>query len=242
MKIVLMSDSHGRHENIYVMKPEDDLQNMETLYHITGGVYLPPVADMIIHAGDISMRGQEFEVENFLKWYSSLPYKYKVLIAGNHDFLFDIQRTLASDLLKKYPDIIYIENDMVEIEGLKIWGSPIQPWFHNWAFNKYRGEDIKKFWDIIPNDIDILVTHGPPFGILDMTMSGDQVGCEDLMAKIKEIPTLKLHVFGHIHEHAGYEFKDGVHYINASVLNLRYQLQNRPQIFEVAEDKTITKI
>lgn len=242
MRIVTMSDSHGRHENIHVLKSGENLDNMETLYHITGSVYLPADADMIIHGGDISMRGHEHEVESFLKWYSSLPYKYKVMIAGNHDFLFDTQRTLAKDLLVKYPDIIYIENDVVEIEGIKIWGSPIQPWFHNWAFNKYRGDDIKKYWDIIPNDIDILVTHGPPFGVLDMTMSGDQVGCEDLMTKIKEIPTLKLHIFGHIHEHAGHEFKNGIHFVNASVLNLRYQLQNKPMIFEIDENKNITKI
>lgn len=241
-KIVTMSDSHGRHENIYVLKSGDSLNNQETLNNITGGVVLPADADMILHGGDISMRGEEHEVESFLKWYSSLPYKYKVMVAGNHDFLFDKQRTIAKELLSKYPDIIYIENDMVEIEGLKIWGSPIQPWFHNWAFNKYRGDDIKKFWDIIPNDIDILITHGPPYGILDLTSGGDQVGCEDLLEKIKQIPTLKLHVFGHIHEHAGHELKDGVNFANASVLNLRYQLQNKPMIFEVDENKNITKI
>lgn len=236
-----MSDSHGRHENIYVMKDTDSLDNMETLYHITGGVFLPAQADMIIHAGDISLRGYEHEVESFLKWYSALPYKYKVLISGNHDFLFEKEREKAKVLLEKYPDVIYLEDSLIEIEGLKIWGSPIQPWFHSWAFNRYRGDDIKKHWDLIPNDIDILVTHGPPAGIRDLTMNGDPVGCEDLMNKIKEIPTLKLHVFGHIHEHAGYELKDGVHYVNACVVNLRYQLQNVPKIFEVDENKNFLK-
>lgn len=237
-----MSDSHGRHNNIYVLKPGDDVTNIETLYHITGGVFLPAEADMILHAGDVSIRGKEHEIEDFFKWYSALPYKYKVMIAGNHDFLFEDDKEKIQELLKKYPDIIYVEDSMVEIEGLKIWGSPIQPWFHNWAFNRNRGEEIKKYWDIIQDDIDILVTHGPPYDILDMTMYGGAVGCVDLMNRVKELKNLKLHVFGHIHEAAGYEFKDGVHFANASVLNLRYQLQNRPQIFEVDENKNFKKI
>lgn len=242
MKIVTISDTHLRHQNIYVLKPGESADNMETLYNITGGVFLPAEADMIIHSGDVSIRGHEHEVEDFLMWFAKLPYKYKIFIAGNHDFIFDTQRTLAKDLLVKFPDIIYIENDFVEIEGLKIWGSPIQPWFHNWAFNKERGADIRRYWDIIPDDIDILVTHGPPYDILDLTSHGSYVGCEDLSERIKSLKNLKLHQFGHIHEAAGYVFKDGVHYVNASVVNLRYQLQNKPMIFEVDENKNIKRI
>jgi len=242
MKVVLISDTHGRHDNIYVMKPEDSLDNQETLYHISGGVFLPAEADMIIHSGDVSMRGTEHEVEKFLDWYSKLPYKYKILISGNHDFLFENQRTIAQELLAKYPDIIYLESSEVIIEGIKIYGEPRQPWFHSWAFNVYRGEAIKKYWDAIPDDVDILVTHGPPFGILDMCMNGDVVGCEDLLNRIKELKNLKLCQFGHIHEDYGYVFKDGVHFVNASVLNLRYQLQNKPQIFEIDENKNVTKL
>ena len=242
MKLVLISDSHGRHENIYVFKPGDSLTSQETLNHITGGVYLPEEADMIIHSGDVSMRGTEFEVDNFLKWYSSLPYKYKILISGNHDFLFEIQRPIAQELIKRYPNIIYLESSEVIIEGIKIYGEPRQPWFHSWAFNVQRGDAIKKYWDAIPDDTDILVTHGPPKGILDMTMAGDQVGCEDLLYRIWELKNLKLCQFGHIHEHAGYEFIKDIHFVNASVLNLRYQLQNKPYIFEIDENKKITKI
>lgn len=237
-----MSDSHGRHDNIYVFKSDDALDKQETLDNITGGVYLPAEADMIIHSGDMSMRGYEFEIEDFLKWYSKLPYKYKILISGNHDFLFENQRTIAQELLAKYPDIIYLESSGVVIEGIKIYGEPRQPWFHDWAFNVFRGEDIKKYWDAIPDDVNILVTHGPPFGILDMCMNGDVVGCEDLLNRIKDLKELKLCQFGHIHEAAGYEFKDGIHFVNASVLNLRYQLQNKPYIFEIDNSKNIIKL
>jgi methionine--tRNA ligase beta chain len=249
MKVVLISDSHGRHESIYVMKPEDSVSNIETLYHISGmlynhmsSVYLPHDADMIIHGGDMSMMGEEYEIDKFLKWYSNLPYKYKILIAGNHDYLFEKQRGIAKEVLKKYPNIIYLESSEVVIEGIKIYGEPRQPWFHSWAFNVERGEAIKRYWDAIPDDVDILVTHGPPYDILDMTARGASVGCVDLRNRIKELKNLKLCIFGHIHEHAGYEFIDGVHFVNASVLNLRYQLQNRPQAFIIDKEKNIKKI
>lgn len=242
MKLVLMSDSHGRHENIYVLKAGESLENKETLINISGGVFLPAEADMIIHSGDMSMRGEEYEIDRFLKWYSSLPYKYKILIAGNHDFLFERQRGIAKDLLARYPDIIYLESSEVIIEGIKIYGEPRQPWFHNWAFNVERGEKIKRFWEIIPDDVDILVTHGPPYDILDMTSHGAAVGCLDLANRIQELKQLKLNVFGHIHEDAGYILKDGVYFVNASIVNLRYQLQNKPLIFEIDENKNLKLI
>ena len=243
MKIVLMSDSHGRHDNIYVLKDDDLLSNQETLNNITGGVFLPAEADMIIHGGDISMGGYEYEIESFLKWYSLLPYKYKILISGNHDKLFEKQRGLSQELLKKYPDIIYLESQEVIIEGIKIYGEPRQPTFgYGWVFNVDRGEKIKKYWDAVPDDIEVLVTHGPPYEILDLTARGGVVGCVDLLNRIKELKSLKLCIFGHIHEDAGYQFINGVHFINASVLNLQYQLQNRPMIFEVDENKNFIKL
>jgi len=262
-KIVLISDTHNKHRNIYVLKPEDSLQNMDVLYNISGNSFMPAEADMIIHAGDMSNMGYETEVEDFLKWFSELPYKYKILIAGNHDWLFELQRGIAKDMLKKYPNIIYLENDFVEIdmnegfaslansgeEGstivpsnkLKIWGSPITPWFHSWAFNKIRGDEINRYWAHIPDDIDILVTHGPPHGILDMVLEGSEKGCEMLMERIKQIKP-KLHVFGHIHEAAGHEEKDEIHFVNASLVNVRMQLMHKPTIFEVDENKNFTRI
>ena len=248
MKVVTISDTYSRHEWIYQLSEGESLDNIETVYHIqgtinaSGGVFLPCDIDLLIHAGDMSMMGTETEIEQFLKWYSSLRAKYKVLIAGNHDFLFEKQRMIAKDLLAKYPDIIYLETEEVVIEGIKIYGEPRQPWFHSWAFNVERGEAIKRYWDAIPEDVNILVTHGPPKGILDMTMSGENVGCEDLLYRLPYLEQLKLVVFGHIHEHAGCELINGVYYVNASALNVRYQLQNRPQAFIIDKDKNIRKI
>ena len=248
MKVVTISDTHSRHGWIYKLSEGESLDNIETVYHIqgtinaSGGVFLPCDIDLLIHAGDMSMMGTETEIEQFLKWYSSIRAKYKVLIAGNHDFLFEKQRMIAKDLLAKYPDIIYLETEEVVIEGIKIYGEPRQPWFHSWAFNVERGEAIKRYWDAIPEDVNILVTHGPPKGILDMTMSGENVGCEDLLYRLPYLEQLKLVVFGHIHEHAGCELINGVYYVNASALNVRYQLQNRPQAFIIDKDKNIRKI
>lgn len=249
IKVILISDSHSRHENIYVMKKEENISSVKDLYKIHGmnfdifnSVFLPSDADMIIHGGDMSIHGSELEVDSFLKWYSNLPYKYKILIAGNHDYLFEKFRGIAQELLKKYPNIIYLESSEVIIEGIKIYGEPRQPWFHNWAFNVERGEVIRRYWDVIPDDTDILVTHGPPYDILDLTASGQSVGCVDLRERIKELKKLKLCIFGHIHEDAGYKMIDGVHFVNASVLNLRYQLHNKPQAFRIDKNKNITKI
>ena len=240
--IIFLSDSHGKHESIYVLKDGDSLENTETLYHITGGIFLPSEADIIIHAGDISMGGTEYEIEKFLKWYSKLPYPSKILIAGNHDKLFDFQRSIAKEILKKYPEITYLESQEVVINGIKIYGEPVSPTFgYGWAFNADRGEKIKKHWDAIPDDVDICILHCPPKGILDMTIRGENVGCEDLLYRLMEIKP-KIVVYGHIHEHYGHEIINDIHFFNASVLNLRYQLQNKPWIIEIDDNKNIKVI
>lgn len=233
MKIVFISDSHGLHSEIPVVKSNGRAKKSI--------VNLPKDADMIIHGGDITSLGYESEVRDFLKWYSSLPYKYKIFIAGNHDFLFELEVLKAKKLLEEFPDIIYLENESIEIEGLKIYGSPVQPWFGGWAFNRHRGSDIAECWSHIPLDTDILVTHGPPAGILDYTLQGEQVGCKDLMLKLMEIRP-KICIFGHIHPAAGYLLLDKTHYINGCVLNEGYELVNKPIVLEIDENKNVKRI
>ena len=121
----------------------------------------------------------------------------------------------------------------ITIDGIKIWGSPIQPEFFNWAFNRKRGAEIDKHWQLIPDDTDILVTHGPPFGYLDETARMERVGCVDLLKRIDEIKP-KVHVFGHIHEGYGTAINDrDTLFINASVLDEHYRLVNEPICFEI---------
>lgn len=210
MKIVAISDTHGKHQNLIL-----------------------PEGDMLIHAGDVSSMGKEFEIKDFLDWFSKTDFTYKILIAGNHDFYFEkiaFNETILNQLIPS--NIIYLNDSGVEIEGFRIWGSPIQPWFYNWAFNRYRGEDIKKHWNKIPQNTDILITHGPAYGILDKTTRNDNVGCEDLLEKIKEVKP-KLHICGHIHEAYGYIKESDTEFINASVLDENYNLRNQPVVIEI---------
>lgn len=215
MKITCISDTHNIHDEI----PNDWL---------LGG-------DVLIHAGDVSGRGTFKEIDDFLAWFNELPYTYKILISGNHDFWFEMVSTfVVNELLQeKYPNIIYLNDSGVEIEGVKFWGSPVQPYFHNWAFNRI-GSDICRHWDMIPLDTDVLIVHGPPQGYLDRTARGVNTGCPYLLEKISEMSNLKLFVCGHIHESYGIiEFPDGGIFVNASVLNLHYQVQNEPYIIEL---------
>lgn len=189
-------------------------------------VVIPP-CDMLLCAGDISYRGKEKNVRKFLTWFSSRPAKYKIFVAGNHDFIFEKNPEQARAILDEFPDVIYLENSSVEVEGLKIWGSPWTPWFHNWAFNA-RTEKIRSVWSQIPDDTDILITHGPPRGILDKTYwTNEEVGCPWLARNITRIKP-KLHVFGHIHEGYGMIEKDGTTFVNASTCTLQYKPTNKP--------------
>lgn len=203
MKITVISDTHGQHDSLTL-----------------------PTGDMVIHCGDISPEGTIGEVNSFLQWFKDLPYRHKVFIAGNHDWLFETQRSLVKSMI---PDnVIYLEDNLTEIEGIKIYGTPVSPPFCNWAFNR-EPERIIRHWQNIPSGIDILVTHCPPYGILDyVEFEGDGVGCPILKTELKRIRP-RYHCFGHIHERYGQETEEGTTFINASVLNGEYVLTNKPE-------------
>jgi Icc-related predicted phosphoesterase len=205
MKIVCISDTHGLHRQVDV-----------------------PEGDILLHAGDVSKRGKEQEIKEFNDWLGELPHPHKVVIAGNHDFLFEENPKLAEPLIT---NAIYLNDSFLEIDGLKIWGSPISPWYHDWAFNRKRGAEIKKHWDLIPEGIDILITHGPPFGIMDYTFTGHTVGCEELTKAIERVKP-KIHLFGHIHEGYGQVQTERTLYINASNLDLNYRAVNKAVVVE----------
>jgi len=212
-RLTFISDTHTKHEKLNGF--------------LTGG-------DILICAGDISSRGYTNELEGFFKWYDNIDnYDHKIFIAGNHDFGFQDNPDKIKGLLTGYKTIDYLQDEYMGIQDgdeseLKIWGSPWQPEFHNWAFNLPRGEKIKEKWDLIPNDVDILITHGPAFGKLDyVPYDGINVGCEELLKKIEEVKP-KIHVSGHIHSGRGVVFSEGTLYVNASVLNDRYEFRNKP--------------
>lgn len=227
MRITVISDTHTRHGLI----PYSDL----------------PGGDLIIHAGDIMNSGYENrDVLDFLTWYESIPgYDKRVFIAGNHDRMFEDHPEHIKDILSDFPNIIYLQDEAYELydldrdKSIKIYGSPWQPEFYSWAFNLPKGGiEIAGKWEAIPNDTDILITHGPAFGTLD-TVAGrpwDGLGCEQLAERIERLRP-KIHICGHIHSGYGYEFKDGTHFFNASVLDERYEYTQKPMTFDWDPDK-----
>lgn len=196
MKIVALSDTHMGHRDVKL-----------------------PDGDILIHAGDATFLGTKQEIREFNAWLGDLPFKHKIFVAGNHDRMFQVERTLAQEMLT---NAIYLQDSMVEIEGLKIYGSPWQPAYNNWAFNVWTDEELARIWANIPPATDILVTHCPPAGILD-----GGLGCRNLRARL-EVVKPKLHLFGHIHRgHGRMDFPDGIS-ANVSIMDENYDLKFRP--------------
>jgi Icc-related predicted phosphoesterase len=217
MKLTFISDSHNKHKHL--------------TSHLPGG-------DVLIHAGDISSMGYEHEIKEFCKWFNGIEgYKTKIFIAGNHDWGFQLKPEKMKEVVDFYSDVTYIQDETIvyiddsseEFNLVNIYGSPWQPEFYNWAFNLPKnGPELKSKWDMIPEDTDILITHGPAYGYLDKVIGQyDHLGCELLTNRIKTIKP-KIHVSGHIHSGYGYVFDGDTHYINASVLNEQYNYTQKP--------------
>lgn len=249
MKVVLISDTHNRHKHLSTK----------------GLGPILPEGDLLIHAGDFTGTGQKGEVQSFVKWLveQSKNYTYGIVfIAGNHDRSFDTRffeeyenydfwdtetyqkkpswlYSFISTLKLNTPRITYLENEEVVINGYKIWGSPVTPWFHGdrWAFNKHRGPEISEVWDQIPQDTDIVVTHGPVAYKLDyIPRSQEYVGCEDLRKAMDRVKPM-LHVSGHIHESYGIERGQDTLYVNASICNAAYVPENKPIVVELSKEE-----
>ena len=202
-RVVFISDTHLRHK------------------------FEVPEGDILVHAGDLTGHGDihNNEVARAMKWFGSLPHQHKIFCAGNHDFLFHRNPDVALPLVPE--NVTYLQDSEVTVMGIRIYGSPWSPWFFDWAFNRERGEDIAEVWSLIPEGIDVLITHGPPMGILDKTPPhngrlGQHVGCEELLARIQVVKP-RVHVFGHIHGGHGRVERDGTTFINASICNEQYQ-------------------
>jgi Icc-related predicted phosphoesterase len=206
VKIVTISDTHSLHQDVSV-----------------------PEGDVLIHAGDLSREGTLEEVKQFNDWLKGLTHEYKILVPGNHDFCFEDprRRDRARDLLTEAQCLI---DDDLTIEGVRFWGAPWQPKFFDWAFNRERGRSLRKKWSLVPEDVDVLVTHGPPRGIGDRVAQGDRVGCFELRKRVFEVQP-DYHVFGHIHEGYGRYAQQGVEFLNASVCDVYREPRNAPLVF-----------
>lgn len=239
MRIIAISDTHTKEREIVV-----------------------PNGDVLIHAGDFTYRGRKNEFIDFLDWFLELPHKHKVFIAGNHDITLDssVREDLSLsiylrsrlpkhwihqeffDRIKDIENVHYLENSGVTIDGINFWGSPATPTFgYGWGFNYDRGPEIDTIWQKIPDNTDILITHGPPFGILDAVKRGSTigVGCSNLSGRISE-RKIKAHFFGHIHESYGHVHDNGTHYFNCCNLDEEYYPSNFPWIVDIENGEIVS--
>lgn len=201
-----------------------------------------PEGDVLVHAGDLTFDGSIRQISQELKALKEKAANFSniLLICGNHDWLGernpDLMRQLCID-----NGITYLHDSSIVIDGVKYYGSPWTPEFHGWAFNLPRGQALADKWALIPEDTDVLITHGPPRRFLDTVLrydariaewKGEHVGCADLEKRVLEV-TPKLHIFGHIHEHYG-EFPGArTRFVNASVCNDFYKPVNPPIVLEI---------
>lgn len=211
LRLVCLSDTHGHHERLRV-----------------------PAGDILVHAGDFCTAGRPSEALQFAMWFLAQPHPHKVVIAGNHDVCLEQDRAIGERL---FHGATYLFDQAAEIAGLRFYGSPWQPEFCGWAFNLPRGTALREKWGQIPNGLDVLLTHGPPVGILDWVPGKGMVGCEELREAVTRTRP-RLHVFGHIHESAGVErCADGL-FVNAAVCTGTYAPTNPIRVVEVPLDRT----
>ena len=178
MRIIAISDTHQEHNKIKV-----------------------PDGDVFVFAGDMTSfnRSRQHYVK-FNEWLGTLPHAHKLVIAGNHDELFQRHPDIAHGYMT---NCTYLEDDEVVIDGIKFYGSPWQRYFYDWAFNLPAGSNwLKEKWDAIPDSTDVLITHSPPFQIFDVDFKGESLGCEFLAKRVFQVKP-KLHTFGHIHGSCG---------------------------------------
>ncbi len=225
MKFVCISDCHGRFD--WLQLPEGDILLVagDIMNNYGGGEYKNALM-------------QKMEFDGLVQLWNKLPFKKVICIAGNHDWLFERE----DYRFYRNGKVIYLQGEEVEVGGFKIYGFPWQPRFYDWAFNVDRNSPkMAALLNKIPDDVEILISHGPPHGILDWSeYSSMHVGCEQMIRRVKELPNLKLHIFGHIHGAYGVVKKEmwGIHgqpviFANASVCNEKYQAVNAPLVFEV---------
>jgi len=218
LTLALLSDTHGLHARMEHPIPE---------------------ADVLIHAGDFCGKGRGDEVRDFAAWMGAMPHRHKLVTPGNHD------RPVENDpstFRKVFADhgIRLLINETTWIDEFSFFGSPYTPTFFDWHFMRDRGPAIRAEWEKIPDDADVVITHGPPYGHGDLAPSwkGEplrHVGCFELLNRLR-IVRPRLNVFGHIHDGYGITISDeipGTTFVNASVCTEAYRPSNRPHRFEL---------
>ena len=215
MRLVLISDTHCRHGELEL-----------------------PHGDVLIHAGDFSNAGTMSEVDDFARWLHTQPHAHKVIVAGNHDRVFESDPLVAQQRLV---GVTYLQDASTTIDRVRFYGSPWQPWCYDWAFNLERGAPLREKWMLIPRDVDVLITHSPPDGHGDVGRYGEAVGCKDLRETVLDRAP-RLHVFGHIHEGRGITHEGETHFVNASSMRGFESPLADPIVVDLEQDGAVTVV
>jgi Icc-related predicted phosphoesterase len=210
VKIVAVADTHLLHDELVV-----------------------PDGDVFVHAGDMCQRGDMPELQCAIAWMRSLPHRHKVVIAGNHDFPF-LEHPVEARRALEDEGIVYLQDSEVTIDGVRFWGSPWQPEFNDWAFNLPRGQALADKWALIPEGLDVLVTHGPPRGIGDQGPVAGRLGCEDLLARVRVVKP-RLHLFGHIHQDGGAWLLGATLFANVTT----WECERAPTVIDLTDDEVV---
>jgi Icc-related predicted phosphoesterase len=211
VRLVLTSDTHG-------LLPPD--------------LILPP-GEMLIHAGDATMMGRLDEVRAFAKWMRRQPHLHKLYVPGNHDFAFELNSPNHDIALAFMADagVTVLIDSLVTIQGLRIYGMPWTPTFGRWAFMRDKS-GMERACAQIPDRLDILITHGPPYGILDRNGEGERCGSGALLERIKDTAP-RLNVHGHIHPGHGMEMRYGTAFFNVAACDDRRQYVNPATVYDL---------
>lgn len=224
LRIVALSDTHTKHSQLTI-----------------------PECDILVHCGDFTWTGKFFEVRDFLNWFEAQPAKHKVFIAGNHELTLDSTHSGFSqpiyDMVKNWRGLTYLDNQAVEIEGVKFYGTPWTPWFHDWGFNGLeevdipfrRGRMLTETYGDIPADTDILICHGPPRDLVDQESADERLGSIDMRNQIDSgrFSKLKLYLCGHLHDARDQERYNGVLFCNVSSLDRAYERLQKPVMIDL---------
>jgi predicted phosphohydrolase len=210
MRIVAVADTHLFHADLTI-----------------------PAGDVFVHAGDLCRGGSLEELEIAARWLHSLPHRTKVVVAGNHDWAFVREPQLAREVLG--PNVLYLQDSEATIDGLRFWGTPWQPAYNDWAFNLPRGVPLAEKWSLIPEGIDVLVTHAPPEGIGDAGPVGGRQGCAELLARVRRVQP-RLHLFGHIHQDGGFWRQEKTCFANVTT----WECERGPTVVTIdSADRTV---
>ena len=207
MVLVLFGDTHELHREVEV-----------------------PAGDILICVGDFTMFSKNLSaIEDFNEWLGELPHRYKIVVPGNHEFFLESNPERRA-LLDNANVLI---DESIEIEGLTIYGSPMTP-LYGAAFGKSSPKDRERHWSKVPDDTHVLVTHGPPFGILDLTHDrAERMGYQELRKRVRELPSVKLHAFGHVHGAYGAVEQDGVTFVNVALMGHLGDLVQAPTVLRM---------